>query len=150
MNNTVASPPEANGAVRPWHIAALSISAIVFIVATAATLPPRVATHFAAGGHPNGWMTREGYTLFMLGFAVVLPWLVFAGIALAGRRRRRFGAGLAAAMIVFCSAMHVAILAAHRRTPPQLDEGPFVVVVGLFVAGLAVAALRVNRKRQAR
>jgi hypothetical protein len=149
-------------------VGALSLAAIVLVVATSASLPPRVATHFGAGGQANGWMTREGYVAFMLAFAVVLPWLVFAAIALlprgwlnipGGNREiapanreaalaltRRFATGLAASMIVLSAAAHVAILAAHRRAPPQLDEGPFLAVVGVFVAGLVVAALRFNRQ----
>ena len=156
----------------PWiTLAALSLGAIVFIAASAPSLPPVVATHFAAGGRPNGWMSREGYTLFMLVFAVVLPWLVFAGVAFlpAGRPglvnpgggdrgaesalleralalRRRFGAGLAVAMIVLGAATHFAILAAHRQAPPRLDEGPFLVVVGLFGVAIVVAALRFRRQ----
>jgi uncharacterized membrane protein len=150
-------------------LGALSLGVIVLVVATSAALPPRVATHFGAGGHANGWMTREGYLAFMLAFAVVLPWILFAVIAflphgwlnlpgggdreIAATKRdralaltRRFATGLAAAMIGLSAATHIAILAAHRRTPPQLDEGPFIAVVGLFVAGLVVAALRFNRQ----
>ena len=155
----------------PWHVVALSLATLVFIAATVFALPPQVATRFAAGGPPSAWMTRDGYTLFMLVFAVVLPWVAFAGIALVPKRwpgaakladdapaqrenalrlLRRFGIGLAAAMTVLGGAMHGAILAAHRRTPPQLDEGPFLFVVGLFVAGLVVAALRFHRKWHAR
>jgi hypothetical protein len=148
-------------------VGALSLAAIVLVVATSASLPPRVATHFGAGGLPDGWMTREGYVAFMLAFAVLLPWAVFAaigllparwlnipgrGVAIAPANRdaalaltRRFAMGLAASMIALSAATHVAILAAHRRTPPQLDEGPFLAVVVLFVAGLVVASFRYNR-----
>ena len=113
-------------------------------------------------------MTQEGYLAFMLAFAVVLPWGVFGAIALlpgrwiddprrgreiapANRARalaltRRFATWLAASMIVLSAATHVAILAAHRRTPPQLDEGPFLALVGLFVAGIVAAALRFSRQ----
>jgi len=46
-------------------------------------LPARMATHFDASGHPNGWMSREtslwfalGLTAFMLAIFTLVPYLV--------------------------------------------------------------------------
>jgi hypothetical protein len=44
-------------------------------------LPSKVATHFNAAGHPNGWMTRETSLAFVLGLTTLLL-LVFTVILL--------------------------------------------------------------------
>jgi serine/threonine-protein kinase len=51
----------------------LLIAAFVFIQAIAGELPERVATHFAADGHPNGYMSREECRSFMLEFTLGGP-----------------------------------------------------------------------------
>ena len=51
----------------------LLIAGVVFIQAIAGQLPERVATHFAADGHPNGYMSREECRLFMLEFTLGVP-----------------------------------------------------------------------------
>ncbi|MFM8573274.1 MAG: DUF1648 domain-containing protein [Pirellula sp.] len=43
-------------------------------------LPERVATHFDASGKADGWMSRDGATLMMVGMQTVMP-LLFVGIA---------------------------------------------------------------------
>src|SRR5260370_7942444 len=35
-------------------------------------LPDRMATHFAASGQPNGWMSRESWLIFSIGLTVFL------------------------------------------------------------------------------
>ena len=49
-----------------------------FIAATTGQLPARVASHFGPGDLPNGWMSRDGYLVFMLGFGLLLPPVVGA------------------------------------------------------------------------
>ena len=51
----------------------LLIAGLLFIQAIAGQLPERVATHFAADGHPNGYMSREECRLFMLQFTLGVP-----------------------------------------------------------------------------
>jgi hypothetical protein len=51
----------------------LLVVAPVVIFATSASLPARVATHFGRGGYANGWMTHDGYLMFILAFTVLLP-----------------------------------------------------------------------------
>lgn len=45
-------------------------------------LPARMATHFAADGHPNGWMSRETALYYALGVTAFML-IVFTGIAVA-------------------------------------------------------------------
>lgn len=40
--------------------------AAVFVIVTSLELPPVVASHFALGGIANGFMSRQGYVVFML------------------------------------------------------------------------------------
>jgi Protein of unknown function (DUF1648) len=49
-------------------------------------LPPRIATHFDAAGHANGWMTREESFHFSVGFVAVLV-LVLFGVLLFVERK---------------------------------------------------------------
>ncbi|WP_295392244.1 DUF1648 domain-containing protein [uncultured Thiodictyon sp.] len=49
------------------------IGAAAFVWFTSLGLPPRVASHFGAAGLANGFMPRDFYVRFMLGFVVVLP-----------------------------------------------------------------------------
>ena len=46
----------------------LAVFAVVFVIYTTRYLPDLVATHFGGDNRANGWMSREGYLLFMLAF----------------------------------------------------------------------------------
>ena len=56
---------------------ALLLTGASFVISTTTSLPDRVASHFGAGGHANGYMTREGYRWFMLFFTVGFPALLW-------------------------------------------------------------------------
>lgn len=58
-----------------WAISVVLFIASVFIFAQ--SLPNRVATHFDATGHPNGWMTRAQYISFF-----ILSGVVFSGFVI--------------------------------------------------------------------
>ena len=60
---------------------ALFLAALVataaFVLATTPGLPDRVGTHFGPGGGADGWMTRDGYRLYMLAFVLLfVPFIV--------------------------------------------------------------------------
>jgi hypothetical protein len=134
-----------------------------FIVATTGQLPDRVASHFAAGGVPNGWMTRDGYLAFMLAFAVLLPAIVVAGVGLvphvsprrvniphrdywlAPERRTATFSSLASRacwlgclIAVFLAGLHYAILEANATVPPQLPANLFWTLLIAFIVGIAL------------
>jgi len=132
---------------------------VALILATTPALPDRVGTHFGAGGLADGWMTRGGYRLYMLAFAVgfagflvamigVLPRLAPAAINvpnraywLAPERRAETAAFLLAhacllgvlieAMI---AAVHWLVLDANAASPPRLATTPFVALLAAFLA----------------
>jgi serine/threonine-protein kinase len=155
-------------------LAAVSFTSVVAIVATTPSLPARVATHFAAGGMPNGWMTRDGYLAFTLAFVLGVPWLVYAVSVLLPSRfphlsnlpnrdywlaperidetidtLKAFGAGVALAIGVLLGAMHWAILDANAARPVRLAEGPFLAgVLGFAIALLCAVGWLYRRFRK--
>ncbi|MEZ0224038.1 MAG: DUF1648 domain-containing protein [Alphaproteobacteria bacterium] len=52
--------------------------ALIQVGAYAESLPETMATHFGAGGVPNGYMRKEGFIVFYLGFMFFLPGLLMA------------------------------------------------------------------------
>src|SRR3954468_21478203 len=47
-----------------------------YLISSAPQLPDRVATHFGAGGEPDGWMSRSSHLLFMGVFGLAFPLFV--------------------------------------------------------------------------
>jgi hypothetical protein len=144
----------------------------VVIYATSHALPTRVASHFGRGGLANGWMSHDGYVLFMLVMSTVFPLVVAASTGLvpaAGRmilRRRaiaaeriddavRWLAGAASIVGVLIAAlilgMHFLMLEANARTPARLDESAFFTMIVAFLALLAIWIVALARRmRQVR
>jgi uncharacterized membrane protein len=146
-----------------YVLVASLLAAAWYIDATTAVLPERVATHFGGGGRPNGWMTRDGYRVFMLLFVTLLPLfmvLMAGGMPrlfpnatnipnrhhwMAPERREEALRFLAAhacwlgwLMVVFIVGIHVLLLQANHSEPVRLPEQPFFMMLGAFVLGLAV------------
>jgi hypothetical protein len=157
-----------------WLLVALVPGGLAFIGMTATQLPPIVATHFAAGGAANGWMSRDGYTIFALLLTVLLPLVVYASVGwlpyrfvrfvnlphrdvwLGPARRaetvawlRAFGVGLALLIALLAIGLHAAILAAHAQSPPRLHEPAFIAGLVALVAAVvgAVIAMQMRFRR---
>jgi hypothetical protein len=139
----------------------LVIASSAYIVGTIGQLPPRVAMHFGGAGQANGSMPRDGYLLFILGFATLFPLFIVASIAglplitkrgvklpnrdywLAPLRRGEtlasvgaFGGWLGCLLTVFAAALHYTILEANTSVPPQLPAPLFWSVLGGFFAAI--------------
>jgi uncharacterized membrane protein len=150
---------------------ALLVAATVLLLATTGTLPDRIPTHFGAGGVPDAWMTRAGYTAFMLVFTVGLPLVMVWAIGglprafpnlvslpnrehwLASERREaslaflvRHACWLGCMMVLMAAAVHVLLLRASAATPPRLEEGPFIALLTVFLAALAVWIVVIYRR----
>jgi hypothetical protein len=146
---------------------AFVLFAAALVALTTAALPDPVATHFALGGRPNGWMSRDGYRAFMLVLMLTLPLAIHAGTAWLPRRfpnaqkpamrdywlappRReatlaaltRYGLGLATMTEVLLVGMHASIVHAHTVSPPRLDEPVFFVGMLVFAAILGIIVIR--------
>lgn len=158
-----------------WLLFGIVLAGAAFIAATSGALPPRVATHFGAGGAANGWMPRTGYTWTMLVVQTVLPLLLFCALRqlpkraeryvnlpnrdywLASGRRattvatlRGYGAAMGIVTALLLIAVHAAILDANAKAPPRLDEPMFVGgLVAFVIAMLAISVSMFRRFRRA-
>jgi len=149
--------------------------AAVFLFFSSAPLPPVVASHFAAGGRPNGFMPRHDYLVFMYLTTIGAP-LAIAGLAfllrvipdslvnmpnrkywLAPERREEtraylenhllFFAGLLAIFLCF---IHWLLVQANLRQPPVLPEPMLfrgLIVFLIVIAGWLIHLI--HRFRQA-
>lgn len=154
--------------LQPAVFAVAMLATAAFVIATTPALPPRVATHFGPAGLADGWMTRDGYRLFMLFFIAVLPLGIVAAMGwlprvrpgwinipnrehwLAPERRdetvvylRAHACWLGVLMEALIAAIHYALLAANAASPPRLSTPLFVALLVGFLVGLGlwIAAL---------
>ncbi len=141
----------------------LLVVVTAIIVATTASLPDRVATHFGAGGVANGFMSRDGYLLFMLIFTIAIPLFVVAvtgllpGIARNPRNIKHYDYWFAPArraessarllnhacllgclMVLFFGGIHGALMVANTASPPGLPETAFFIMLAAFFIGIAL------------
>lgn len=134
-------------------------------------LPAFVATHFAAGGRPNGWQTQAAFyytELFAVALATLLGFGVPALVAVLpvslinvpnkeywfGAERREntlayfrmsfawFGCGLLA-FLIFVNEL---VFRANLTTPRQLNTTAFVTALFLFLGFTAVWTIRLIRR----
>jgi len=147
-----------------WLVFVLCLAvAAIYIVATTGALPDKVASHFGPGNAPNGFMTRDGYLVFMLFFALVLPLFLAAMVGLLPRMRpnsinlpnrehwleatRRdatlnalsaYGAWLGILIVLFTAALHYVLLVANASSPPHLPADLFWMLLVGFLVAIAV------------
>lgn len=152
--------PQRQGTGWVWSVV---VATILAVIATSIALPERIATHFAADGHPNGFMTRGAYLIVMCLMAVGVPALILLGVSgalrrgstrvqipdreywLAPERReatiewlRLHAARLATGACAFAFAVHVALIRANSLVPPRLDP---VVSTGLLAGSFGAVLI---------
>lgn len=170
------SPPPRHPHRVTWFVfIALLLFAIVFVTVTVSDLPLRVASHFDASGQANAFMSRSGYTRFVLCFAVGLPLAMVAILRtvysraaelklpnkdywLAPQRSDATRAFLTAHGVWFGSLLvilgcwvHWLELAANREQPPHLANQSFIALMIVFflATGVWAAVLRFAFRRPA-
>ncbi|MEP6670352.1 MAG: protein kinase [Chthoniobacter sp.] len=140
----------------------LYFALVCFVVGSSSQLPERPPTHFDLDGHPNGWMNRSSYLVWVSAFPLTLLglfWLVsrcairFPSLLNIPRRdywlaleRRaetasllfRWFLWLACGLTVFVGALHELVMEANRLNPPRLPSGPLMLVVIAFLLGLMI------------
>jgi len=149
--------------IAAWLAAGLIACSAALVLATTAGLPPLVASHFAADGRANGWMSREAYAWMMALMSLVTPYAVWGAAAwlprrwprlvnlpfrdywLAPERREatlarlgRMGLGMGLLSAALIAGIHVEVVLANRRVPPAAGDG-MLWVLGPFV--VAIVAL---------
>jgi uncharacterized membrane protein len=168
------SPPHPHRVT--WSVfILLLLFAVVFVTSTVAELPPTVASHFNAAGQANAFMSRSGYTRFVLCLAIGLPVLVVAILTavysraadmklpnrdywLAPQRIARtrgflvaHGVWFGSLLVILVCMVHWLELAANRVQPPHLPGQLFGAVMIAFLLATAawIAALMVAFRRPA-
>ena len=135
------------------------------------TYPEVIASHFAAGGQANGWMTRELNLVFSVGM-LVLMCLMFVNIpALLNRtpvrlisfpnrdfwfsdERKQQTLTVIAIWFHFYGALVVGFLVlifhlvylANQQSPPQLNEQLFIPVFSGFIIATFIWVLALYRR----
>ena len=151
-------------AVAVWAICAAAFAGSVCFLS--GSLPARVATHFNAAGHANGWMTRSQHVTFMLLFGLGISLFVI-GIcycirffpasslnvpnsaywrspehypeACAFLFRHSFWLG--ASELVWFGLLNASLVQANQLTPPLLAMRTAGALGGGFVAATAAWAV---------
>ena len=153
----------------------LLLFAVFFVTGTVSELPPSVASHFDAAGHANAFMSRGGYTRFVLCLVIGLPVLVVAVLTavysraadmklpnrdywlapqrIAGTRAFLVAHGVwfGSLLVLLVCLVHWLELAANREHPPHLPGQLFAAVMIAFLLAMAawIAALMFAFRRPA-
>ena len=156
--------------------AAIALSAMALVWLSGAALPDVVAAHFGASGAADGFMSRQQYRVLMTLLVGIVPVAITLVSALASMRagallnlpnrqywlapERRAStlaylathtAWLASAVTVFICYVHVLVVLANKRTPPQLPSLALLLgAVGLFATIAVLVLLLVRRFRMRR
>jgi uncharacterized membrane protein len=168
------SPPPSHRVT--WSVfILLLLFAVFFVTGTVSELPPTVASHFNAAGQANAFMTRSGYTRFVLCLAIGFPVLVVAVLTavysraadmklpnrdywlapqrIAGTRAFLVAHGVwfGSLLVVLVCLVHWLELAANRQQPPHLPGQMFAAVMIAFLLATAawIAALMFAFRRPA-
>jgi uncharacterized membrane protein len=155
-------PPRYSHRVTWTVFITLLAFAILFVVSTVSQLPPMVASHFDAAGQANAFMSRSGYTRFVLCLVLGLPLAVVAiltavysrasDLKLPNRdywlapqridRTRAFlvahGVWFGSLLVVLACFVHWLELTANRAQPPHLSNSMFAAVMIAFLLATAV------------
>jgi uncharacterized membrane protein len=131
--------------------------ALIQLGVSADALPDRMATHFVSGGTPKGFMHKDSFIIFYLGFMFFVPGVIFAASALIERlpgsvnipnkdywmaADRRDAAikslargfrvlGLLIGLLLI--GIDQLVINANLVKPPKLDEQGIWVFLGVFV-----------------
>ena len=168
------SPPARYPHRITWSVfILLLLFAMLFVTGTASELPLTVASHFDGAGRPNAFMSRSGYTRFVLCLALGLPVILVAILTavyshakdlklpnrdywLAPQRLDRTRAFLVAHGVWFGSLLvtliclvHWLELSANRQQPPHLSAQTFAAALVAFLIAMAawLAALMIAFRR---
>jgi uncharacterized membrane protein len=156
--------PRVNGAMSRASLifSALIVVFAVLIFSSVGHLPAKVAVHFNANSAPDRWVSREEYGIFALLFVIGLPLVLFA--IMVGLPRLTSGKGfipnneywfaderkqqtesfllqhsswLGTMTAAVLYGIHVLLMRANELDPPKLSTDRFLIMVFLYLCGLA-------------
>jgi hypothetical protein len=141
----------------------LLLVAAVFVLLSGSSLPPVVASHFAASGEANGFIPRRVYLGLMLVLTVGLPlllvcvhgavrfinprfinlphreyWLAPERVAATLAFLQSQSIYFAALLAVFLCFVHWLVVRANAVQPPHLSASSFVAGLVVFLVALVV------------
>ena len=144
-------------------LAGILVVAAGFILLSSQSLPPVVASHFAAGGNADGFMPRNAYLAFMLFIAVGVPLLLALANSLvrlvpphmvslpnrdywlAPERAadtlaflRNHGTYFSVLLAAFLTFVHWLVVRANALQPPRLSAPLFIAGLVLFLLAVAI------------
>ncbi len=114
-------------------------------------LPARMATHFAANGQPNGWMSREVSLYFAMGVTAFVL-VAFSAIAYAVQKQKSLNASSAGLlgffylMLGFLYYANYSVIA-HNLTGRPVEISP--VLIGVPIAVLLFTLIYLGTQRVA-
>ncbi len=134
-----------------------------FILVSGQSLPPIVASHFAASGHPNGFMPRNAYLGLMLFIAVGVPlllalvhrlvrfvpphlvnlpnrdyWLAPEQITETFTFLHNHGIYLSVLLAAFLCFIHCLVVGANKLQLPHFSASLFVIGLALFLLAVTI------------
>ncbi|HEY3762321.1 MAG TPA: DUF1648 domain-containing protein [Verrucomicrobiae bacterium] len=143
------------------------IGYVLFLCCTAPTLPPRMASHFDATGHANGWMNRTPAVILQGAVGLILPLIIAAAFYcikfaspqsirlprrdywFAPQRRNetcaylaRQGFWLASFMVGLQAMVWDQLLESNRTKVPQLSSEQFLITLGIFGLTMIIWVIR--------
>lgn len=149
----------------------LTVFAAVFVIYTTRYLPDMVATHFGANNQVNGWMSRNGYLLFILSFMIGISAFVSFVVGtlprkfpqwtnvpnrdywLSAERRdeslrylNAHGKRLGCLIVMMMLGMHYVVLKANHMQPPMLPASTVSAILFSFVLALLWWIVRLYRR----
>jgi uncharacterized membrane protein len=157
----------------PAVFVALLAICTLFTFNTIEDLPERVAVHFDTTGVADGWMTRDQYRYYILGFLILLPsllvWVMAVLPRLTGGRGqipnsdywfaqdRRYmtesfliahACWLGCLTLAVIYGIHILLLRANAATPSTLPMGRFITMIILYLCGIGWWTARLLRHFQ--
>lgn len=148
------------------YLAAVALSALLavngaILALASGQLPARVASHFNGQGFAIAFMSRDNYLLLMTALGLGLPILVVLILValprlvptrlripsrdywIAPERRSETlvtvttsGLVIACFLSVFMLAVHLLVVQANTRTPPQLDTALLYTLIALLIIAI--------------
>lgn len=146
--------------------ALLCLGLLCWIAFSGPWLPATVASHFGLNGQADGWMSRSAYLVFLSVLTLALP-LFIVGLTYFSRflpdwminlpRKEYWLSGaqrpetfdwitahslwLGCLVVGMLGAAHYLTIQANQRVPAGLPAASFAVVMGGFLAGVAIWSL---------
>ncbi len=149
----------------------LMVCALVFVLTSAATLPPRLASHFDLSGTPNGWMSPSEYLPLMLGVLTLIPGLLWSlplflhrlPLQLINLPHRDYWFAperaaeslqalqiymrtMACFLVLFLTDVHWQVVQANRHEPPQLSGAGMGIGLIVFLIASGIWSLQMHRR----